>query len=83
MFEEDAVTTANGHLSVALRIPGEADARSGIEEMTFHATCLVVRADGRGGKLTGDEAWDKCCAASAAALNDAVKWIASARDEGS
>src|SRR6267154_397729 len=67
VLEEDAVTTANGHFSVALWIPREADARSGVEDMAFHATGFVVGANGS--------------ATRAPALNDAVEGIASARNE--
>src|ERR1700746_197217 len=31
VFEEDAITAADGHLAVAVRIPSESDARGGIE----------------------------------------------------
>src|SRR5882757_1623755 len=81
VLEEDAVTTANGHFSVALWIPREADARSGVEDMAFHATGFVVGANGCPSKLIGNQTWDKGSATRAPALNDAVEGIASARNE--
>src|SRR5262249_39597078 len=54
VFEEDAVTATNGHLAIALWIPSEADAGSGIEQVAFHAASFVVGADCCGRKLAGD-----------------------------
>src|SRR4029077_21262474 len=76
VLEKEAVAAANGQLTIASRIPGEADARSRVKEMAFHAAGVGRGAD-RGARKSGNGKR----AALAAALNDAVERIASTADE--
>src|SRR5262249_10531419 len=73
---EDTVSTANGRLAVALGIKGEADARCRVEEMPVQAARIGVGAS-TGVRETGNREGPS----RAAALNDAVKGIARARDQ--
>src|SRR5258705_5075671 len=45
MLEENSVAATDGHFAVALRIPGETDAGSRIEEMTLHTAGFLVGAN--------------------------------------
>src|SRR5579864_3756895 len=52
VLEEDAISAANGHLSITVWIPGESDARRRIEQMPLLAARKRSSGNGRCGKCS-------------------------------